>query len=183
MRWGVALWKYLPTVNNSEIHILLSHGSCHSMQSMLAVIDRCLEFYSVEFTLMNMTEKRTTPTNQVNSILSALGSWERNWSVQSQCHLGTLGTKRISMNFVKCHFSWTSFLCFSPSMSAVFYMTAMHKMSHNRAKLWFIPYCGYINPRLTKLFFGNTSNQGGCATPSLDFLNQTPYEISFGINR
>ena len=42
----------------------------------------------------------------------------------------------------------------------------------------------YPNPRLTKLFFCNTSNQGGVdTTPSLDFPNRTPYEIDFGVNR
>ena len=38
-------------------------------------------------------------------------------------------------------------------------------------------------PRLTKLFFCNTSNQGGFCNPSLDFPNRTLYEIDFGINR
>ena len=32
-------------------------------------------------------------------------------------------------------------------------------------------------------FFCNTSNQGGCYNPSLDFPNRTIYEIDFGINR
>ena len=40
-----------------------------------------------------------------------------------------------------------------------------------------------INPRLTKLFFVTRLTKGGCCNPSLDFSNQTPYEIDFGINR
>ena len=39
-----------------------------------------------------------------------------------------------------------------------------------------------VNPRLTKLFFCNTSNWG-VATPSLDFPNRTLYEIGFGMIR
>ena len=39
-----------------------------------------------------------------------------------------------------------------------------------------------INPRLTKLFFVPRLTKGVVATPSLDFPNQTPYEIDFDIN-
>ena len=44
----------------------------------------------------------------------------------------------------------------------------------------------YVNPRLTKPFFVTRLTKGGggvVTTPSLDFLNRTPYEIDFGINR
>ena len=42
----------------------------------------------------------------------------------------------------------------------------------------------HYNPRLTKLFFVTRLTKRGVATtPSLDFPNQTPYEIDFGINR
>ena len=42
-----------------------------------------------------------------------------------------------------------------------------------------------VNTTLSnQAIFCNMSKQGGIvATPSLDFLNQTPYEIGFGINR
>ena len=40
-----------------------------------------------------------------------------------------------------------------------------------------------VNPRLTKLFFVTRLTKGGCRNPSLDFPNQPPYEIDFGINR
>ena len=40
-----------------------------------------------------------------------------------------------------------------------------------------------FNPRLTKLYFVTRLTKGGCYNPLLDFLNRTPYEIDFGINR
>ena len=40
-----------------------------------------------------------------------------------------------------------------------------------------------INPRLTKLFFVTRLTKGVVATPSLDFPNQTLYEIDFSIHR
>ena len=41
-----------------------------------------------------------------------------------------------------------------------------------------------INPRLTKLFFVTRLTKRGVVTaPSLDFPNQTLYEIDFGIKR
>ena len=40
-----------------------------------------------------------------------------------------------------------------------------------------------LNPRLTKLFFVTRLTSGVVGTPSLDFPNRTPYEISFGIKR
>ena len=44
---------------------------------------------------------------------------------------------------------------------------------------------GYINARLTKLFFVTrlTKGMGIVTTPSKDFPNRTPNEIDFGINR
>ena len=41
----------------------------------------------------------------------------------------------------------------------------------------------YVNPRLTKVFFVTRLTRGVVATSALDFPNQTPYEIGFGINR
>ena len=51
--------------------------------------------------------------------------------------------------------------------------------------IWWFGFIAIINPRLTKPFFVTRLTKGGgvVTTPSLDFLNRTPYEIDFGINR
>ena len=45
-------------------------------------------------------------------------------------------------------------------------------------------YFDWFNARLTKLFFvTRLTREGGGVVATLDFPNQTPYEIGFGINR
>ena len=114
------------------------------------------------------------------------------WPLRDPCWEGGKSSKILSKYFLTyndfklliTHFHQNGTWVLLPLQSSIVITIHRQKSMTMNMILLFINIKGFVNPRLTKLFFVTRLTKWGIlTTPSLDFPNRTPFEIDFGINR